>query len=283
MQSLHTHDGLPLHLRQWAPAGPARGTVLIVHGLGEHIGRYAHVAAHLNAQGWHVAGYDQRGHGASGGARGVLPAADSLLQDLARVLDAVREQHPGRLVLLGHSMGGVVASRFVAEALATQPAAFSRPVEALVLSSPALDLGMNAVQKLLLAVAYPLAPRAALGNGLNAQYISRDPDTVKAYQADPLVHDRIAPGMARFMVDAGLHVRAAAPAWRVPTLLVYGGADRIISPAGSDAFAQAAPQAVVTARRYDALYHEIFNELPTDRAAVLAEVARWLDAQPARP
>jgi predicted alpha/beta hydrolase len=112
--SLTTADGLALQLREW-PCERPHGSVLIVHGLGEHIGRYLHVAQHLNDWGWNVIGYDQRGHGASEGPRGRLAAADDLLLDLSRVIDAVRAAHDGPLVLLGHSLGGLVAARFVAE------------------------------------------------------------------------------------------------------------------------------------------------------------------------
>src|SRR5512140_2238510 len=135
--TLITAEGLPLHLHAWPCAAP-RGTVLLVHGLGDHGGRYDHVATALNGWGWSVIAHDHRGHGRSGGARGRIDRDDALLTDLALVIDAVRTQHTGRLVLLGHSMGGLVASRFAAEALRPEPAAWSREVNALVLSSPAL-------------------------------------------------------------------------------------------------------------------------------------------------
>jgi alpha-beta hydrolase superfamily lysophospholipase len=263
--TLNAADGLTLHLREW-PCPDARGTVLIVHGLGEHVGRHAHVAAQLNAWGWNVVGYDQRGHGASEGARGALARSDDLLRDLAVVVDAVRSEHPGPLVLLGHSMGGLVAARFVAERL--------RPVDALVLSSPALDAGMNAFQKLLLAVLGPLAPNLAVGNGLKPAWISRDPAVVTAYQADPLVHDRVTPRLARFIVDAGEFVRARAAQWSVPTLLLYAGSDRCVAPAGSAALAATAPRAVLTAREFAPLFHEIFNE--PERREVFAVLGEWL-------
>jgi alpha-beta hydrolase superfamily lysophospholipase len=116
METLRTADGLSLHLRHWPRPG-ARGQVLIVHGLGEHIDRYDAVARSLQAQGWAVSGYDQRGHGRSEGPRGTIPADDSLCADLAEVVDALRGAGAKRVVLLGHSMGGLVAARFVAEAL----------------------------------------------------------------------------------------------------------------------------------------------------------------------
>ena len=275
--TLQTADGIALHVRRWllaAASGPARGTVLIVHGLGEHIGRYGHVAAHLNGWGWNVVGYDQRGHGRSGGARGRLAAADSLLQDLSRVIDAVRTEHAGPLVLLGHSMGGLVAARFAAEDALASPAVWCRSVDALVLSSPALDAGMNAMQKLLLAVTGPLAPNLAVGNGLKPAWISRDPAVVAAYVADPQVHDRVTPRLARFIVDGGGFVRANAARWTVPTLLLFAGSDRCVAPAGSRAFASAAPPAVLTAREFAPLFHEVFNE--PEQAEVFAVLGAWL-------
>src|SRR5205809_400919 len=166
-RTIRTCDGLALTRRDW-PSADARGTIVIVHGLGEHIGRYAHVAARLNASRWRVVGYDQRGHGASAGERGRIAAHDDLLVDLAAVID------------------------------------------------------------------------------------------------DALVHDRIAPRLIRFLADAGPRVRELAPRWHVPTLLLYAASDRLVVPAGSAAFAAAAPAAVVTARPFAALFHEIFNEPEQD-------------------
>lgn len=270
-----TTDGLALHLQPGpVPAGEARGTVAIVHGLGEHAGRYVHVMAHLAAQGWASLAYDQRGHGLSPGPRGGVPRADSLLADLGAVLAHARTLGPGPLVLLGHSLGGLLAGRFVAEGLAAQPARWWQPVDALVMSSPALDPGMSAFQRWLLAVAAPLAPGVALGNGLQPAWVCSDPAVVAAYVADPLVHDRVTPRLVRFIVDAGLLVRQRAAQWAVPTLLLYAGADRCVAPRGSAGFAAAAPPAWVQAQRYDGMAHEIFNE--PDRAQVLADLTDWL-------
>lgn len=274
MQALHTHDDFPLHLRRWSAPGRAHGTVLVVHGLGEHIGRYEWLAERLNAEHWHVAGYDQRGHGASGGSRGALAADDSLLQDLAAAIDALRSEPPMPLLLFGHSMGGLVVSRFVAEGLAGQPAPWWRAVDALAMSSPALDPGMNALQRALLAVLGPLAPNLPVHNGLKPTWISRDPAVVKAYVEDPLVHDRVTPRLVRFIVDGGQRVRDVAPRWSVPTLLQWAGADRCVNPAGSAAFAAVAPAQLLTHVRYPELAHEIFNE--PEREQVVGDLLRWL-------
>ena len=274
-ERLSTRDGLQLHLRHWPAAGPAaRGSVLLVHGLGEHIGRYTHVAAELEAWGWTVFGYDQRGHGRSDGPRGGLAADDDLLHDLAAVIDAVRIAAPGPLVLLGHSMGALVAARFVAGSIDENGAAWARPVDALVLSSPALDPGMSIPQKLLLASLGRLAPNVAVANGLKPAWISHDARVVRDYVADPLVHDRVTPRLARFIVAGGEVVAERAAAWRVPTLLLYAGSDRCVAPAGSAGFAAAAPQAVVAAHEFRSLYHEIFNE--PEQAEVFGVLRDWL-------
>ena len=270
-----TDDGLALHLRHWPTPAPPRGQVLICHGLGEHIERYGHVATALNAAGWAVHGWDHRGHGRSAGRRGDIPDGEALLRDTARVIDAVRTPG-GRFVLLGHSMGGGVAGRFAAEALAARPAAWSRPLDGLVMSSPALDPGLNAAQKLALALAGALAPGLAVSNGLKPEWICRDPAVVQAYASDPLVHDRITARLTRFIVDAGARVIADAPRWATPTLLMWAGADRCVAPRGSEAFAAAAPPHVVATHPWDGLAHEIFNE--PEKAKVLGALTAWLNA-----
>ncbi len=269
-----TRDGLALVRRDWPTADP-RGTIVIVHGLGEHIGRYAHVAARLNAARWSVAGYDQRGHGRSPGERGRIAAGDNLLADLAAVIDAVRSETSGPLILLGHSLGGLVVGRFVAGGLESPKPAWQRDVDALVMSSPALDIGMTGAKRALLAALETLTPNLGIGNGLDVNGISRDAAVVAAYRADPLVHDRIAPRLIRFLADAGPLVRELAPRWRVPTLLLYAGSDRCVVPAGSAAFAALAPADVVSAHPFASLFHEIFNEPEQDE--VLGVLTAWLD------
>ena len=253
-----------------------RGVVVLVHGLGEHAGRYHHVAWKLKEWGFAVRAYDQRGHGESGGVRGALPTETALLDDLAEVLDDTRLHFRGLpLILLGHSMGGLVASHFVALNI--------RPVDRLVMSSPALDAGLGILQKLLLAVTIRLAPNLSVNNGLDASYISHDAKVVKAYQADRLVHARISPRLANFIHTAGPATVAAAARWRIPTLLMYAGADRLVNPAGSRAFAMNAAASsvvrpgLVTAKCFDGLYHELFNEL--EAKPVFEVLKAWLNSR----
>lgn len=284
-------DALAIEMGQHAL--PPRAMVLLVHGLGEHASRYDHVASQLLDWGFAVRAYDQRGHGESGGFRGVLPNETALLDDLAEIVDDTRlrcvrlleevnadgrsPQPPAHLplVLLGHSMGGLVVSRFVALGI--------RPVDGLVMSSPALDPGLNALQKLLLAFMPRLAPDLCVGNGLDARYISHDEEVVKKYFTDRLVHDRISPRLGKFIATAGPATVAAAAQWRTPTLLMYAGADRLVNPAGSRAFAENAANSpavtagMVTSRCFEGLYHEIFNEVESE--PVFDTLKAWLDAR----
>lgn len=273
MESLRTIDGLNLALYRWPATGTARGTVQIVHGLGEHAGRYAWLAAQLNAAGWHVVAHDQRGHGKSEGRRGRLADSHAFLADLALVHDALRGS-AGPNLLLGHSLGGLVAARFVAEGQALAPAPWFRRFDGLVLSSPALALELNGFQRALLATLGTLAPNLAVNNGLKPAWISRDAAVVKAYEGDPLVHDRVTARLVRFMVDGGALVAERAPRWSLPTLLLWAGADRCVAPAGSAGFAAAAPQAVVAAHEFRALAHEVFNE--PEQEQVFEVLGQWL-------
>jgi alpha-beta hydrolase superfamily lysophospholipase len=264
-------DGDNVMIQDWPlePGLPLRGVVIVVHGLGEHAGRYEHVAHQLNAWGFAVRGYDQCGHGESGGPRGSLPTDTRLLDDLADIVDSTRRRMNKKtpLILLGHSMGGLVVGRFVSLAI--------RPVEALIMSSPALDPGLSRFQKFLVSILPRIAPNLRVGNGVKPQFISHDPAVVAAYRADPLVHDRISARLARFIAQASAQTVATAGTWTVPTLLMYAGADHLLNPQGSRIFAANAPQAVVTSVCFEDMYHEIFNE--QDAAPVFATLKAWLD------
>jgi alpha-beta hydrolase superfamily lysophospholipase len=264
-------DGDNIALQDWPlPEGLAlRGVVLIVHGLGEHAGRYDRVARRLNRWGFAVRGYDQYGHGESDGVRGTLPSSARLLDDLSDVIESTRARMATGLplVLLGHSMGGLVAACHVALR--------KRRVDGLVLSSPALDPGLSGLQKLLLSFLPRVAPNFTMGNGLDPDFISHDAGVVAAYRTDPWVHDRVSGRLARFIADGGPVAMARAKEWKVPTLLMYAGADKLVNPAGSRAFAAAAPPQVVAAHCFDGMYHEIFNEL--DSEPVFETLRQWLD------
>lgn len=268
-------DGLNLAIYDWPlpMRQRPRAVVLIVHGLGEHAWRYDPLAQRLNEWGYAVRAYDQRGHGESGGAQGVLPDDDALLNDLEEVLDDSRrhlaEPWAAPLILFGHSMGGLVAATFVRREMA--------PVDGLVLSSPAFDIGLGPVQKRLARVLYRWAPDLTVSNGLDAGGLSHDPDVVAAYQKDRLVHDRISARLAHFLDTNGPRAVAAAPGWSVPTLLLYAGADMLVRPEGSRAFAAVAPRDLVDSQCLESQFHEIFNE--EDPSQAYGALRQWLDAR----
>jgi alpha-beta hydrolase superfamily lysophospholipase len=265
-------DGDNLALQDWpVPEGmQTLGTVLIVHGLGEHAGRYEHVARRLNSWGFAVRGYDQYGHGESGGERGALPVDARLIDDLADVIESTRRRMEPHLplIVLGHSMGGLVAACVVALGQVH--------VDGLVLSSPVFDAGLSPLQKLMVATLPRLAPDLTVHNGVDPAYISRDPLVVAAYRSDARVHNRISARLARFIAEAGPTVIEHAAHWTVPTLLMYAGADRLIDPGGSEAFALAAPPQVVTTHCFAGHFHEIFNE--PDKEPVFNALRLWLDS-----
>ncbi|WP_336805926.1 lysophospholipase [Fulvimonas yonginensis] len=261
-------DGRWLQLHDW-PGATAREGVLIVHGLGEHGARYAPLAAWLNARGYAVRSYDQAGHGRSPGRRGALAHPLELLGDLAAVLADYVAALGAPPLLLGHSMGGTVALRAVLEGRVA--------VRALVLSSPALRTWVPGWQQSLATRLARVLPGLPLRSGLPFRALSHDPDVVVAYRHDPLRSGWITPRLARFIFESGPYCIRHAAALAVPTLLLVAGADRLVDPRGSLAFAEAArPGGHLTVRVYDALCHELFNEAEPARREVLADLQSWL-------
>lgn len=272
---LVTADGVALALRDWPlPAGtPRRGAALLVHGLGEHAGRYDHVAAALGALGVATRAYDQRGFGRSGGPRGAIPHPDALLDDARLVFDALAAESrasgdDAAPFLIGHSMGGAVAAR-------AATGGWIAP-RGLVLSSPALRTRMTALDRVATAAGLRLAPDLAVPHRLPLDRISRDPAVVAAVRADPLCHDRVTPRLARFVDEAGAQAVRDAPRLRVPTLLLVAGDDRLVDPAGAHAFAAAMPAGLCTVRDFPGHYHEVLNEREPERGRVLAALAAWV-------
>jgi len=266
-------DGENIAVQNWPleSGRRLRAMVILVHGLGEYAGRYSALAERLNGWGFSVRGYDQYGHGESDGVRGGLPTESRLLDDLGDIVQSTRARLPANvpIILLGHSLGGLVAARWLAQQ-SPPPAAM-----ALVLSSPALAPRLNLVQHMMVTVLSRVAPRLQLRSRLDPRRLAKAADVVRAYQDDPLVHDRITPRLAHFIRDAARALLAAAPRWTVPTLLLYSGDDGLVDPQGSRSFAAAAPAGVVQAQCFANLRHEIFNETESD--AVYQALRLWLD------
>ena len=268
---LDMRDGQRVFVRDW-PLARARGAVLLAHGLGEHSGRYQGLAAWFNQRGYAVRGYDQRGHGQSGGRRGGLRRADDLLEDLAAVYRDYAGRQPHAPLLLGHSMGGLVALRAVLDGAVTPPA--------LVLSSPALRSRESPRMIRLAQVLGRWLPHLPLRSALDATKLSHDPGVAAGYREDPLRHGWITPRLADFIFREGEACIAEAASLEVPTLLLVAEGDELVDPAGSRAFARAAaPTGQLTTRFFAALYHELFNETEPGRSQVLMQLGDWLGRQ----
>lgn len=264
-------DGQQLFLRDWPLAG-AHGGVLLVHGLGEHSGRYHRLAAWFNQRGYAVRGYDQRGHGRSPGRRGGLRHGDDLLEDLATVYLDYASGLPQPPLLLGHSLGGLVAARAVLDGRVEPPA--------LLLSSPALRTRESPRMIALARLLDRLAPNLPLRNGLDFDQLSHDRQVVADYRRDPLRHGWITPRLADFIFRAGAACIADATRLALPTLLLVADGDGIVDPSGSREFArQAASTGQLTTRFFSLLYHELFNEAEPGRGQVLMQLGDWLGRQ----
>jgi alpha-beta hydrolase superfamily lysophospholipase len=270
-RNLTAADGTSIFAIDWRPepGETVRGGIVIMHGLGEHCGRYSHVARFFNDLGLTVRAFDHRGHGRSGGPRGDVPNHDSLLQDAKMLVDDFAQQIAGVPFLLGHSMGGLLAARFAVESLS--------PLRGLILSSPALMVKLTPSQKILFKILTAIAPGFALPNGLDKRYLSHDQTVVDAYATDSLVHAKISARLLGCMLHSIDIAHSRAPGLKLPTLMVIAGDDHIVDASGSQAFYNLLPADVASIHVYPKLYHEIFNE--TDAGPVFEDVRNWLQAR----
>lgn len=263
-------DGTELFARGWPATGDdgSRGTAILVHGLGEHGGRYGHVAGVLNELGLDVWAHDHRGFGKSGGARARIPSPDTLLEDLKQVVASICKPGEVPAVLLGHSMGGAIAARAVTGGWISP--------KLLVLSSPGLTSNLGAPMRFATRLLSAIVPNIAIPHGLPLQTISHDPVVVADAASDPLNHALISPRLAQFVLDAGESAIGAANKLIIPTLVQAAGADKLVDPKGAKDFAARAPAGLCTLKIYDGLWHEIYNEKQPDRGLVLGELKKWL-------
>ena len=264
MQLLQTHsaDRTSLRLARW---GEADRDVLLVHGLAEHIGRYGHVATALVDAGWRVTMVELRGHGESGGKRGHTNRWLRYVEDVQAAATAV-----GRpFVMVAHSMGGLVALSTLAQPIhpACLGVALSNPLLGIAVKAPAIKVAAAGLLSRIL-------PRLSLANELDVQLISRDPEVVRAYQADPMVYSKLTPRWYTESQAAMASVHAGAGRYTLPMLMMLGTEDGICSHQEGRRFFEAymGPKEL---RINEGLYHELFNE--PEKEKVLADLTEWLD------
>ena len=265
------NDDITFYIQGWEADGKPKAIVCLIHGLGEHTGRYAHVGEALNEAGYSLFGFDLRGHGQSGGPRGHFPSLDVVMQDVRQFVEFQKQNNPGVPVFLyGHSLGGLLVLTY----------AFQFPdglkgviVSGAGLRSPILE------QKVKIAMAKilgSLMPTTTIPSGLDATMISRVPAVVETYLKDPLVHDKVSFSLVKGTITAPDMCFARAREFKLPLLLMHGTADKLTYPNGSEDFARLASESNkdVTLKLWEGLYHEIHNE--PEQAEVFKVMIEWL-------
>ncbi len=265
--------GARIYRQEWLPDEPARSVLLIVHGLGEHSGRYGNVVERLVPLGYAVHAHDHIGHGRSDGARGYVRRYTEYTETVHLLREHAQQRHPGLpLVLLGHSMGGLIASLYLLE--------HGDGVAGAVISAPAVKVsdttsGATIAAGKLLSV---MLPRMKLLAPVDPAGISRDPEVVQNYIDDPLVYrGKTSARMAAELLRGMERVSEEAEAITVPLLILQASDDTLVDPGGAQLLYDRAGSSDKTIKVYQGLYHELFNEPERDR--VLADAEEWLSAR----
>jgi alpha-beta hydrolase superfamily lysophospholipase len=270
-ESISTSDGLRLYLRKHAANEP-RGNILLVHGFGEHSGRYRALIEHLVSHSYSVCAYDQRGHGQSDGLPGHVEHFGDYDLDLERIVASMRAADDERpLFIVAHSMGGLVALRYLArESTAIAGAVLSAPLLGVVVKVPAHKVMMARVSAV-------VSPRLRLDNEINPAVLSRDPEVGRAYAADPLVNRKVS---ARWFSEATAAIQEMpliGASIITPLLVMHGTGDKLASVEATrrifPLLASSDKELVV----YDGFYHELFNEPEKDD--IYAKVSAWIESR----
>ncbi len=273
--SLMASDGLPLVGRRWDPTGTAIANVGIIHGLGEHSGRYDELAQRLNRAGYRVVTFDHRGHGLTAGKRGHVADYSLLLDDIeCMVAELSNAGPPLPGFLFGHSLGGNLALSYM---LRRQP----RTIAGLVITSPLLEPTTNPpiLKRGAARVLNYVWPSFTFDTGITAAKLSHDPDALTRDESDPLVHHRVSARLAIQMLAAGRWLLDHASELKTPLLLLHGDEDPVTSPMATRKFAERVKtpcELYISAHDY----HELHRE--SDREATFQRIVAWLDARGAR-
>jgi alpha-beta hydrolase superfamily lysophospholipase len=260
-----------IYYQAWLPEGNVKAALLVVHGLGEHCGRYMNVVNHFVPLGYAVYGFDHIGHGKSEGMREIVERFADYTDTLTVFYEMVKGRQTGNpLFLLGHSMGGLITSCYLLDHQADFRGA--------VLSAPAIKASGNISQATIIMgkILSALAPKMGL-LPVVANSISRDPEVVKAYINDPLVfHGKTPARLAAELLKAMLRVTAEAGKITLPVIVLQGSEDKLVDPRGAQTLYDRAGSKDKTIKIYEGLYHEVFNE--PERGRVLKDVEAWLAA-----
>ncbi len=260
---------LSLFRQTWYPDGAIKAAIALVHGFGEHSGRYASLVEYFVPRGYALFAFDLRGHGRSEGQRGHVNRWEEYTEDVDRFLRLVREELPHvPLFLFGHSMGGLIVLDYAL--------AHPEGLDGVIASGPVLS--QPGVSPLLLGISRVLSrvwPRLALNTHLDAEALSRDPEVVRAYKQDPLVHSMASARLGTELSRAVERVHEGASRWTLPLLILHGTADRLAPIEGSRAFIAHVPTEDARLIEYKDGYHESHNDV--HKAVVLKDLEKWLD------
>jgi len=260
-----------IYYQAWLPAGDVKAVLLVVHGLGEHSGRYMNVVNHFVPLGYAVYGLDQIGHGRSDGAREIIESFEDFTDTLTIYLKMVKDWQKDKPVfLLGHSLGGAIVSYYLLDHQADFKGA--------VISAPTVKVGdsISALTITMSKVLSKIAPKMGV-LALDATTISKDSEVVQAYVNDPLVfHGKTPARMGAEMLSAMQRISTEAGKITLPFIVIQGGEDKLVDPAGAQMLYDMASSTDKTIKIYPGLYHEVFNE--PERDIVFKDVETWLAA-----
>jgi alpha-beta hydrolase superfamily lysophospholipase len=267
---LTTADNIDLFVRNWdlPPFAERLGSILIIHGYGEHSGRHEKLAKIFNNLGLDVRCYDQRGHGKSSGKKGSIPRKNSLVDDAKLVYDDFAKGRPKKPFILGYNLGGIVATTLITRNIINP--------RGIILASPVFHAIISTFQKTQIILGNAFFSQITVPNQIPLEYLSHDKKIVTDYQTDPLKHDKVSARMAKFIVEAGNESIAAAENWQTPTLMLVPKNDHLVDSKASEIFYQNAPKDIVKMHIYENLYHEVFNEIGKEGEQVLADLKNWI-------
>lgn len=265
------NDGITFFMQGWEPDTDPKALIALVHGLGEHTGRYIHVGKAMAAAGYALSGFDLRGHGKSGGARGHSSSLNAYMQDIRQFLDLVAQRYTELpRFLYGHSLGGLLSLSYAIQ--------YAADLKGVIVTGAALRSSLQE-QKAKLLIAKLLGtfmPTVTIQSGLDPTTISRDQEVVNAYVSDKLVHYNTSLGFGKAALSAIDLCFARAGEFTVPLLIMHGTADKLTYPSGSEDFARLASEhnKDVTLKLWDGLYHELHNE--PEKAEVFKVMVEWV-------
>lgn len=266
--SWQNRKGLKLYAQSWRPEGEPQAVVALVHGLGEHSGRYSHVAEAFSRAGIAMIAVDLPGHGRSEGGRGCACFED-MLDDVDALLEQAAARFPGLpRILYGHSMGGAIVLYY---SLRRKP-----EIAGVISTSPGLGVGapVPPAKRMLAKIMARVMPSFTMSNGLDLQNLSHDPALIRAYQEDKLCHDRISASLGLDLLTLGEWMIARAGEFPLPLLLMQGSGDKIVSTEATDRFAKATPPEKITYKVWEGLYHETHNE--PEKEKVIHFMTKWV-------